>query len=404
MKRRVLCAALCMGLLLCVGCVPTAPANNPSVTTTTTTATQSSVPETEMRAVWFAFSDIRALIGGKSVADAKLALDTAMQQAADFGLNTVIFHVRASSDAYYDSDLFQPAASVKDLLAAGFDPLAWAIESAHRNGLKLHAWINPYRIGADKSFAVCDDIFEYAGKYYYVPTSAAAQTAILNGVREVLAYNVDGLQFDDYFYPAGGVDATAPAAFEQADYTAYTADGGTASVGDWRRSHVSAFVRAVYALVHQTPNRVFGISPSGNQTANVEQMYADTALWMAQAGYVDYMTPQLYYGFDHQDAPFADKAAQWSAYPRDPSVALYIGLALYKAGIGTDANAGTGAGEWSAHDDVLARQVTHLRQDARIGGFMLFRQAHLTATALRETAFDADIAAKELKHLKQMLQ
>ena len=354
--------------------------------------------------MWFAFSDIRALIEGKSVKAAKTALDAAMKQVADFGMNTVMFHVRVNSDAYYDSDLFRPAAAVADLLKAGFDPLTYAIESAHRNGLALHAWINPYRIGADRSFAVCDDVFEYNGRYYYIPTSLTAQSAILDGVREVLAYDVDGLQFDDYFYPAGGVPATTPADFEQADYTAYTEQGGTDAVGDWRRAHVSAFVRSVYTLVHQETGRVFGISPSGNMTANFEQMYADTALWMARAGYVDYICPQLYFGFENETAPFADMTAQWSAQPRDKSVALYVGLALYKAGIYPDKPAGAGSAEWSEHDDVLARQVAHLRQNKRVGGFMLFRQAHLTATAVRETAFDAKIAVRELKHLKTMIK
>jgi len=440
MYRRIQILVLCVCFLLFVGCAsdasaPATTATTSSTTTSTATSSTSATsvsttetdrtivtvttqsttasttevqptdpPAEEMRAVWFAFSDIRALIGSKSVNAAKTALDAAMQQAADFGLNTVIFHVRVNSDAYYVSDLFKPAAAVSDLLDAGFDPLAYAIESAHRNGLQLHAWINPYRIGADASFAVCDATFEYNGRHYYIPTDPAAQTAILDGVREVLAYDVDGLQFDDYFYPTGGFQEDVPADFEQTAYAAYTENGGTASVGDWRRSHVSAFVRSVYTLVHAEKGRVFGISPSGDMTANYEEMYADTATWMAQAGYVDYICPQLYFGFEHQTAPFAETLQQWATAPRDRSVALYGGLALYKAGIFNDQQAGEGRQEWGTHNDVLARQVSALRAEKTVSGFMLFRQAHLTADAVRETAFDTAVSEQELTNLKALLR
>ncbi len=376
-----------------------------SVTTKKPTTTTRPKTETqEMRAVWFAFSDINALIGNKSVAQAKAALDAAMKKVADFGLNTVVFHVRANSDAYYASDIFQPAASVKNQIEAGFDPLAYAITAAHKNGLELHAWVNPYRIGANKNYAACDDIFTYNNRYYYIPTSVEAQALILNGVRELMAYDIDGVQFDDYFYPADACAENTPASFEKDAYTAYQKAGGTGTPGDWRRANVNALVRSVYQIVHQKKGCVFGISPSSDVGMNYSQMYADIKLWMRSGGYVDYICPQIYYGFDHATAAFDDQTDLWCSYPRHSSVKLYVGLALYKTGIYTDTYAGaSGKTEWANHDDVMRRSVEYLRGKKAVGGFMLFRYAHLTASAARDTSFDKDIAQKELDNLKKIL-
>lgn len=378
-----------------------------ALTTTTTvkkTTTRPKVDRQEMRAVWFAFSDLNALIGNKSVAQAKSALDAAMKKVADFGLNTVIFHVRANSDAYYASKIFKPAASVKKQIESGFDPLAYAITAAHKHGLELHAWVNPYRVGADKSYAACDETFTYHNRHYYIPTSVEAQALILNGVRELMAYDIDGLQFDDYFYPAGACQENTAASFETDAYAAYTKAGGTGTPGDWRRANVNALVRSVYQLVHQKKGCVFGISPAADVSKNYSQMYADVKLWMKSSGYVDYICPQLYFGFDHATAAFDDQTDLWCGYPRHASVKLYVGLALYKTGIGTDAYAGTsGKTEWATHNDVMRRSVEYLRGKTAAGGFMLFRYAHLTASAERETSFDKTVAQKELDNLKKIL-
>ena len=385
----------------------TVPSSTTSVTTTkkpTTATTKPAAATSEMRAVWMAFSDIGALIGNKSVADAQKALDAAMKQIADFGLNTVIFHVRANSDAYYPSKLFKPAKSVKSQIDAGFDPLAYAITAAHKNGLKLHAWVNPYRIGADASYAACDDTFTYNNRHYYIPTSVEAQALILNGVRELMAYDIDGVQFDDYFYPAGACRETTAASFEADAYAAYRAAGGTGTVGDWRRANVNALVRSVYGIVHQKKGCVFGISPASDVTKNFSEMYADIKLWMRTGGYVDYICPQIYYGFHNATAAFDKQTDLWCGYARHASVSLYVGVALYKTGIYQDTYAGaSGKTEWVDHTDVMARSVTYLRQTNAVGGFMLFRYEHLTASAVRETSFDKTVAQKELDNLKKML-
>ena len=374
MKRTIL-ATLLIAVLLLGGCrSKPSPAPKPEDTPT--------VIE-EMRGVWVSYLDLDGLLAGASVTDAAARLDTLLDTCKQSGMNTLFFHVRAYSDAYYASAIFPPAESAAGLLAAGFDPLDYAVKAAHERGLTLHAWLNPYRIGKQPTNAVTSgdsDTFQKDGTWYYNPASPDARRAVLDGVREILArYAVDGIHFDDYFYPAG---MTA-----QAEDFESVPDG--VAVGDWRRAQVDLLVSGVYGLT-RAAKRLFGVSPSALIGSCRDTAYADVAAWMATAGYVDYVCPQIYFGFDNTAHPFGDTLAAWERLPRREGVALVIGLALYKAGT-DDAYAGDGRAEWCKHDDILARQVTAIRASGVADGFVLFRYAHLTA------------AKQEMTNLKTIL-
>ena len=125
---------------------------------------------------------------------------------------------------------------------------------------------------------------------------------------------------------------------------------------------------------------VFGVSPIAAVRRCQTTAYADVALWLTTPGYVDYICPQIYSGFTHQTRPFAHVLDEWLSLPRRTDVALYVGLALYKAGLTEDSYAGTGASEWSAHTDILARQLDAIRQTGQIDGFVLFRYQQLVDT------------------------
>ena len=114
--------------------------------------------DTEFRGVWVSYIELNSMFKNKTAAQAKQSIDGMMDNCLSFGMNAVIFHVRANSDAYYQSKLFQPAASVTSLLNSGFDPLSYAVQAAHARGLELHAWVNPYRICLlYTSFPLCWD-------------------------------------------------------------------------------------------------------------------------------------------------------------------------------------------------------------------------------------------------------
>ncbi|HBE13465.1 MAG TPA: hypothetical protein DCY74_04780 [Clostridiales bacterium] len=359
-------------------------------------------PEEEFRGVWVAATDIIALLSGKNDREAVIALDKLMDDCIAYHLNTVIFHVRVNSDAYYCSTIFKPAVAVQDLLSGGFDILSYAVEAAHKRGLDIHAWANPYRIGSNRENAVCQDYIQYGSYYYYIPTSETAQAYIVSGMQEIVdRYDVDGLQYDDYFYTEGTVSADKPADFET-EYEIYRAGGGTLSVADWRREAVNSLIRRTYEVAHSKKECVFGISPAYQVEKNYHQKYADVLLWMEKEGYVDYLMPQIYFGFENQTAPFIPTTQTWMGYKKDPSVRVYIGLALYKTGMKNDSNAGSGNSEWFSCQDIMLRQISYL-QENNADGYCFFRYSFFDPNMTRDSGYSKDIAAVEVFNLvKQM--
>ena len=188
---------------------------------------------------------------------------------------------------------------------------------------------------------------------------------MLDGIEEILsAYEVDGIHFDDYFYPADM--AAQGESFERIP------DGIDVAV--WRQTQVDDLISRTYSLCRRY-GRLFGVSPVADPEKSRAVYYADVARWMAQPGYVDYVCPQLYTGFQHETQPFDRLLAQWAALPRREGVALYVGLALYKAGLANDPYAGSGRSEWAQSTDIIKRQILSLRETA--DGFALFRYNHL---------------------------
>ncbi len=379
-------------------------------TTTATSATATASAATnaqEVRAAWVSYIELDELLQVCSTAsEARSALNAMMKQLAANRINTVFFHVRANSDAYYSSSIFQPAESAKNLLQAGFDPLAHAVEAAHACGMKLHAWVNPYRIGKQAVHAVSGvpTLKDEAGKYYYVPTSTAAQKLIVNGVREIVTrYAVDGIQYDDYFYPEDLLEENTVYGFESEDYTAYCAKGGKLSVGDWRRAGVDNLIAATHAVT-AAQKVVFGVSPAVSAEKTYTSLYADCRKWLSQAGYVDYLCPQIYTGFCHDTKPFKDMVDVWNHYERHASVKLYVGLALYKIGMRVDSYAGSGKTEWATQRDIMKRSVQYLR-NKHIAGLCFYSYSYFQPAQKAGFSSEADVAVAEaeIKNLLSVL-
>lgn len=381
-----------------------------STTTGSTTVLPNSPSTQEMRAAWVSYIEINEMLQSCStVQEIKQAIDDLMKRLAKCNLNTVFFHVRANSDAYYLSEYFRPAYAIRSFLQEDFDFLAYAVEAAHKHQLKIHAWINPYRIGTDKEYAVegvptFSKTLNGVTRYYYVPTSSATQKLVLDGVREVLSrYAVDGIQYDDYFYPENTMQTSTAHDFESADYTAYLQSGGSLSVANWRRAAVDSLVSSTYIAV-KNAGRIFGISPAANAQHTYDDLYADCLKWLSQSGYVDYLCPQLYTGFEHQSSPFDKLVDKWLAYPRHPSVKLYVGIATYKAGLKKDAYAGTGKTEWANNTDILKRQVLYLRSK-NISGIALYSYSYLFPAEKAGLTADniLSVAEKEAQNLLSVL-
>lgn len=374
-----------------------APAGQTETVTPQLPAAKPVVQEGEMRAVWISYYELDGR--GKTADQFADMIGDMFDRIKGMGLNAVVVHVRANSDAFYPSSYFpwSEYAAGQQGQNPGYDPLAILIDAAHDRGLAFHAWLNPYRVSnkTDDPMELAENnparvyltdgdpsndswAIPWDGGMYYNPGVVEMQKLILDGVREILDnYDVDGIHFDDYFYP------TSDPAFDAATYGAYAEKAGNnaLSLGDWRRANVNSLMQAVYRLA-DSRGVPFGISPSAHisddgSDRNYQELYADIALWMREGGYAHYITPQLYFGFQYPKADFRfdNLLNQWLSLPRAEGVRLYVGLAAYKIGA-EDA----GSTEWQESEDILSRQLSLLRQ-AETDGFMLYSYGSIVSSA-----------------------
>ena len=301
---------------------------------------------------------------------------------ADLGATVVLAQVRPFGDALYPSDYypFSHLCTGTQGQGPGFDPLALLVQAAHARGLQLEAWINPYRLQSGSMPLLCAQspallhpewTKTTSTGLYLNPASVEVRAFISDAVAELCHnYDLDGIHFDDYFYP------TTDPAFDAADYAV---SGSTLTQDDWRRENVNALMALCHAAARRYGVR-FGAAPAGDPEQNYTLQYSDAARWLRQ-GTVDYLMPQLYWGQEYiknGDAShsFAQLVAAWAALPRAAGVKLYAGLGAYRVGAGDGSDAGS---EWfSGH--ALADQLALL---ARLGvqGAGLYRYGSLFANS-----------------------
>lgn len=374
----VLLLAVLMAPLLFSPAAPvpdTAPTPSPAPAVTAVPATR----DRPYRAVWVSYLEWQQV--DFSSADA-FSRDIAamLDNIAAVGATVVLAQVRPFGDALYPSRYFPFSHLCTGTQGQdpGFDPLALLVQAAHARDLELEAWVNPYRIQAGGVPALCDEspaithpdwVKQTETGSYLDPANPAVRQYIADGVEELCQnYDLDGIHFDDYFYP------TTSAAFDAAEYAA--ADTGL-SLEDWRRDNVNALMALCHGVTARYGVRL-GVAPLGDPDLCYDGQYSDAALWLAQGGYVDYLMPQLYWGLTYtQNGDTAHSldtlAARWATLPRDGGVALYVGLGAYRIGDGDGSTAG--AAEWqSGH--ALADQLDAL-EALGIGGVGLYRYASL---------------------------
>ena len=394
LRLAALCAALCLAL---AGCAPAAAPGSsaplPGSSADVQPAPAAKPSGEEYRAVWISYLEWQSA-DFSSEAAFRAQMGGWFDQYAAMGLNTVLAQVRPFGDALYPSAIF-PWSSVCTGTQGrdpGFDPLAVLVEEAHARGLRLEAWLNPYRLAlndtvpgafsADSLAAAHPEwVKQAAGGQYLDPSRPDVRDCIAAGVQEILdGYAVDGIHLDDYFYP------TTDEAFDAAEYAAADTD---LSLEDWRRDNVNALVRQLYQLVHaggRTAGAVpLGISPQGNNDNNYAQQYSDAALWLSTPGYIDYAMPQVYWGYGYTTGSgstrfaFENITAEWLALPRAEGVALYFGLGAYRIGDGDGGNYDHAQDQWQTGHN-LADMVTTLRR-AGADGFGLYRSDFLLRSA-----------------------
>lgn len=305
----------------------------------------------EMRGVWIAtVSNINwPSSRGLSAAAQQAELDAMMTTAAELGFNAVFFQVRAEADAFYASELEPWSRYITGTQGQdpGYDPLSYAVDAAHERGLELHAWLNPYRAAANRtqptdpshvSNSLAGSVRDYGNFQWLDPGDAAAEEHTLAVVRDVVSrYDIDGLHFDDYFYPYPN-DTDFP---DGASYATYQGSGGALGRGDWRRDNVNRMVRRVSeAVAEVAPNVRFGISPFGiyrpgipEGTTGLDQynaIYADPPVWIRE-GWVDYLAPQLYWPSTQTRQAYEPLTEWWGDLAQDGR-SIWVGNYLSQLG------------------------------------------------------------------------
>lgn len=341
----------------------------------------------EMRAVWISYIELKSMFASNKTKEAfQTSIRKNFEKVKEYGLGTVIVHVRPFSDAIYPSK-YAPWSHIvtgKEGVNPGYDPFQVMVDEAHRQGLKIEAWLNPFRIRSlNSSVGMSSDnqaaswlkdgsnrVIDIKEKgIIYNPGNEEVRTLLIQSVTEILEnYDVDGIHFDDYFYPNMSLT------YDTFDYNQYKSKGGSLTHKEWRRENINLLVKAVYSKIKAIkPEVQFGISPQGSFEANYEQQYIDVQKWVSNAGYVDYICPQLYYGYLNSKYPYAQVLEDWNNMVTSDTVKLYIGLTVHKVGRNDKFAGVSGANEWITDKEIIKNMVQDARTKSHYSGFMLYR-------------------------------
>lgn len=378
---------------------------------------QTTVNTDEYKVFWFSYYDYtayRAKYKKRNATTFKKYFTQAVKKGKSLGMNCIIVHVRPFGDAMYKSKYFpwSKCISGKQGKNPGYDPLKIMTQVAHANGMKIEAWINPYRVASGstnyKKLSTKNparkwhnkkktrrNVLAYKGSLYYNPAKAQVRNLIVNGVKEIVEnYDVDGIHMDDYFYPAFS-SSNVNSAFDAKEYRASTMAKGKQNIVSFRREQVNMLVKAIHSAVKSIdPSVTFGISPAGNidNLTSRYSYYVDINKWLNSSDYVDYICPQIYWGFKHPYAKFDRVTNRWMNAAKSKKVKVYIGIAVYRAGH----NIGAGSAErreWRSDANILKKQVQYARKKG-CDGFAFFDYQDLKSKK----------SAKAVKQLKKVLK
>lgn len=373
-------AAVALAATLIGGMLAAAPARADSGTATTAVdatapastgataggcATNPDTPKRQLRGMWIAsVTNIDwPSTTGLSEQAVKAEYDGWLDLAQRLNFNAVFVQIRPTADAFWPSP-YEPWSQYLTGVRGrdpGWDPLAWLVSETHKRNIEFHAWFNPYRAsmpapggaGPDigklapdhplrqhPDWAVAYPVNAAGSRLYYNPGIPAVRQFVEDAIMDaVTRYDIDGVHFDDYFYPY-------PAANQDfGDAAAWSAYGaGFASRADWRRHNIDLLIQEMDQRVHAAKPWVkFGVSPFGiwrnaaadplgsatNGTQSYDANFADTRTWVKQ-NWLDYIVPQVYWNIGFPVADYAKLVPWWSDVVTGTRVQLYIGQADYK--------------------------------------------------------------------------
>lgn len=364
-----------------------------------------------IKSVWMSYYELGNITTNcDSAKEFEKAIKTAFKRIKSFGLNTVTVQVRPCADAFYKSDYFPTSKYCfgEEGCDLKYDPLKIMVDVAHKLGIRIEAWLNPYRVSQSskiselsenniaKKWYNSDDkksnVF-VGDKIYFNPASSEVNELIVNGVKEIVSnYAIDAIHFDDYFYP------TKEKSIDEAEYKSYVDNGGKLSLDNWRRENVSNMIKSVYSAIKEINSFVqFGVSPQSKISTDYNDLYADVEKWISEDGYVDYICPQIYFGFHNEIQPFTKTVKKWSDITK--SSKLHVGLALYKSGKEdkfASEDKSYAINEFVENSDIISRQISYLYQIENVTGFYIFSYNYLVEEK-------SDTLTKEVENIKNVI-
>lgn len=332
------------------------------------------------------------------------ALTDKLDQLKSIGINTVFFQVKPDGTALWPSEILPWSDLMTGTIGEnpGYDPLQFMLDEAHKRGMKVHAWFNPYRVSTNTKpstvtelnstvsqrpssvFVLHRDWIRTAGDRFVLdPGIPEARDWITSIVAEVVSrYPVDGVQFDDYFY------TESPGSMLNDNETFRKYGGAFASKADWRRHNTQLLIEQVSRTINTLkPDVEFGVSPAGvwrnrshdpagsdtRGAAAYDESFADTRRWVQQ-GLLDYIAPQIYWPFSRSAARYDVLAKWWADVVKPTNTRLYIGIALYKVG-----EPSKNEPDWMVNGGVpeLKKQLDLNESVPQISGTILFREDYL---------------------------
>ncbi len=331
-------------------------------------------PKKEMRGVWMA--SVWGLDwpqGIYSVASQKQQYIDYLEEMKELNMNALYFQIKGMGDAFYESS-YEPWSNAitgtrdKD---PGYDVLKFMIDEAHARDIEFHAWMNPYRIatrsGTSSNFPALHStvkpewVMDLPTIRIYNPALPEVRQRLVDIVKETITkYDVDGIHFDDYFYPEGATFV------DQADYQTYGA--GISTIQNFRRDNVDKAIEAVHkAIVATKPGVVFSVSPAPDISKNYNSLYADVVKWNKE-GWIDIVMPQLYQDIGNRYNDFSLRLSQWSANSFE--AALMVGHGFYKF----ESTSGTAAFRSSAE---LEAQFNLTKNNPKVLGNVMYSAKYL---------------------------
>lgn len=348
-------------------------------------------PKNEMRAIWIATVGNIDWPSKASLSpeEQKKELVHLLDLAKQYNLNTIVFQVRPAADAFYSSSIepWSQWLNGKQGLASEpfYDPLEFAISECRKRGLDIHAWVNPYRAVTDTSLTTCENhithihpewFLTYGRTVYFDPGLPQTRDYVARVVSDIVRrYDIDAVHMDDYFYPYRIANVSFP---DDSSFSKYSNGYTPEQRDDWRRENVNLTIKQISDSIKSIKPWVeFGISPfgvwrnrdkdpDGSETeagqTNYDDLFADILLWQKN-GWIDYITPQIYWHLGFKRADYSILTDWWSH--NSYGCNLYIGQAPYR--IGRKA----GAKEWRSSRQII-RQIKLNHTFPNVGGSMFF--------------------------------